>query len=90
MAHGQGVAAGVVDMLIKRIDGETLEAARRLSSEIASRLAHAQTSAFPDEAAAEAYLWELIGLLQEQAGVTARILTAAIDARNARRADEAS
>jgi hypothetical protein len=75
-------------MLIRRLDTATLDQAEKLAREVAGRLAHARSAPFGDEAQAEAYLWEIIALMQRQAGITALILTAAIDERNAQAADE--
>ena len=75
-------------MLIHRISADTLEAAARLSREVATRLDTARAAGFKDEAEAEAFLWGIVALMQEQAGVTARILTAAIDARDEMQTDQ--
>lgn len=74
-------------MLIHRIDAETLALAERLSREIADRLATARAHPFASEAEAEKCLWEVVGLLQQHAGVSALILTTAIDARRATQVD---
>ncbi len=68
-------------MLIHRVDADTLAQAERLSAEVAARLAGARSTQFAGEGDAEAYLWGIIPLLQQQAAITARILMAAIDER---------
>ncbi len=74
-------------MLIHRLDSALLDEARRLSREVAERLEQASTAAFVDETEAEAWLWDIVALMQRQASVTARILTTAIDEKNARAMD---
>lgn len=81
--RGMGTA-----MLIHRIDAETLVLAERLSREVADRLAAAHTASFACEDEAESSLWEVVGLLQQHAGVTARILTTAIDVKRALRSQD--
>lgn len=66
-------------MLIRALDAELLSQAEQLSASVAEALGAARMGEFDSEEAAEAYLWEIVALLQQQAAVTARILTTAID-----------
>jgi hypothetical protein len=72
-------------MLVRAIDAETLARAEQLSAEVARRLRRGRDTGFESEAEAEACLWEIVALMQQQAAVTARILTIAIDVKAAQR-----